>query len=201
MLERFGRLVRPILCADGEPMDVTCTCERDLTEAQSEEIRRLQNLAFPKAEEFRVQRWWHSPLSDDEKWFGARLNGQLIGSLRMLFRAIPTPIGPVRIAGLGNVCSHPDHRGCGAASACLKAAAESIAKDVDFGFLFCGDPVLAFYAKHGWQEVGNTFAMLEGGPDGPRISALPHGHAMILPGKRPTSDWPEGEIDLNGSDW
>ncbi len=183
-------------------MNITCTRERDLTDAHSEEIRHLQNLAFPQAEEFLVQRWWHTPLLADECWLGARDDaGVLIGSARLLFRTIGSAAGEFTIGGLGNVCSHPDRRGCGAASACLKAAAAVIADEADFGFLFCGEPVRPFYAKHGWEVTDNLLAMLEGGPDGPRIVNTPHGCAMIHAGQRPLSEWPEGEIDLNGPDW
>ncbi|KKN73740.1 hypothetical protein LCGC14_0397860 [marine sediment metagenome] len=182
-------------------MDVTCTIECDLSDRMAEDIRQLQQAAFPTAEEFLTQRWWHTPLSDNERWVGARTGDKLIGSVRLLFRTITTPAGELVVGGLGNVCSHPDCRGQGVASACMRAAAEVIEREADFGFLFCGETVRDFYAKLGWQTVSNVFWMLEGGSDGPRVSDTPHGYAMIHPGRQSMDDWPKGEIDLNGPDW
>ena len=182
-------------------MDVTCTIECDLSDRMAEDIRQLQQAAFPTAEEFLTQRWWHTPLSDDECWVGARTDGKLIGSVRLLFRTITTPAGERVVGGLGNVCSHPDYRGQGAASACMRAAAEVIEREADFGFLFCGDGVLRFYEHLGWQVVDNDVRYQLHDEDAASQARAPHGHAMAHPGRRSMDDWPKGEIDLNGPDW
>ena len=183
-------------------MDVTCTIESDLSDGQAEDIRQLQQAAFPGAGEFTTQRWWHTPPGEDEKWLTARNdNGKLIGSARLLFRTIVTAEGELTVGGIGNVCSHPDCRGQGAASACMRAAAEVIEREADFGFLFCGDGVLRFYEHLGWQVVDNDVRYQLRDEDAASQARAPHGHAMAHPGRRSMDDWPKGEIDLNGPDW
>lgn len=183
-------------------MDVTCTTERDLTDAQKEDILRLQREAFPTASEFTTQRWWHTPCGEGEKWLAARNDdGKLIGSVRLLFRTIVTAAGELTVGGIGNVCSHPDCRGQGAASACMRAAAQVIEREADFGFLFCGNGVLRFYEHLGWQVVDNDFRyQLHDDAAASKVDT-PHGYAMVHPGRRSMNDWPKGEIDLNGPDW
>jgi len=177
-------------------MEVTCTIEHDLTDALGEEIRRLQQMAFGATDEFAAQRWWHTPLSDDEKWFTVRQDGKLIASARLLFRIISTPDGDVLVGGVGNVCSHSDYRGCGAAKACLRAAAEMIQREADFGLLFCGEAVREFYERLGWQVVDNLVRYCYGGEE---MTKSPY--TMVHAGRQAMKDWPAGEINLNGPDW
>ncbi|MHC4563123.1 MAG: GNAT family N-acetyltransferase [Planctomycetota bacterium] len=182
-------------------MNTTCTLERDLTAEHAEEIRRLQQAAFPGTPEFPTQRWWHTPVDENERWLGARVDGELIGSVRLLFRTIITTGGERAIGGIGNVCSHPDHRGQGAAAACMQAAGQEIAREADFGILFCGEPVRTFYERLGWQVVDNELYVRPAGAAGERVRSTGHGYAMIRPGRLPVEQWPTGEIDLNGPDW
>ena len=182
-------------------MDTTCTIERDLTAEHAEEIRCLQQAAFPGTTEFLTQRWWHTPVADDEWWLGARVDGELIGSARLLFRTIVTTGGERVIGGIGNVCSHPDRRGQGAAAACMRAAAEEIGREADFGVLFCGEAVRGFYERLGWQVVDNELYPRPAGAGGERVRSTGHGCAMISPGRQTLDEWPAGEIDLNGPDW
>lgn len=182
-------------------MDITCVKEPDLTAEQKQEIRDLQHAAFPSTAEFTVQRWYHTPPGDDEKWFAARIDGELIGSVRLVFREVSTAAGDFRVGGIGNVCSHPSRRGGGAAKACMTAAAGAIRREADFGLLFCGEPVRRFYESLGWRTVENLFHYRPGTAHAPLVTRVPSDYAMILPGRRGAGDWPAGEIDLLGPDW
>ena len=182
-------------------MDISVTLELELTAEQKQEIRELQHVAFPSADEFATQRWYHTPPCDDEKWFGARADGELIGSVRLVFRDVSTEAGDLRVGGIANVCSHPSHRGRGAAKACLMAAAGAIQRDADFGLLFCGEPARLFYEGLGWQTVDNLFHYRPGTAHAPLVTQVPSDYAMIRPGRRSVDAWPGGEIDLNGPDW
>ena len=182
-------------------MDIGCIIEPDLTAEQKQEIRELQYAAFPSTEGFATQRWYHSPPCDDDKWFAARADGELIGSVRLLFREVSTDAGDFVVGGIGNVCSHPGHRGSGAAKACLMAAAGAIQRGADFGLLSCGEPVRPFYESLGWQKVDNLLHYRPGTAHAPLVTGAPSDHVMILAGRRSVDDWPDGEIDLNGPDW
>ena len=122
-------------------MDIIRTLEKDLTPEGDREILDLQHAAFTKTAEFAHQRWWHSPAQDDDLWFGVRDDaGKLISSIRVVHRLARTTDGERLLAGIGNVCSHPEARGSGAASMCMTAVSEYIADEggADFGLLFCG---------------------------------------------------------------
>jgi len=185
-------------------MNVTCTQESDLTEAQRQEILDLQHAAFPKVAQFARQRWWHTKLSPQELWFMARDDdGRLIGSVRVVPRRIATGAGDLDVAGAGNVCSHPAARGSGAASACMRAFVERLAEGLaDYGVLFCGPDLRAFYEKFSWRVADNEIEYVDA-QGGSRKRSDPNrkGHMMIHAGRRPADDWPEGLIDINGPDW
>lgn len=183
-------------------MQTEQTFERDLSPARAEEIRRLQEAAFPGTPEFRVQRWYHTPEAGDDLWFGARREGRLIGSARLVHRRIDTVGRALDVGGIANVCSHPDARGQGAAAACMEAAQRYIASGgrVDFGLLFCSE-ARGFYEKLGWRTVENPLYIRDPHGDRQRTHASPTEYAMIFPGRQGFEQWPDGAIDLNGMDW
>ncbi len=183
-------------------MAVTHIYERELTEALKNEILQLQHAAFAQQPLFVHQRWCGTPLADDDLWFIMRMGERLTASVRLVHRNIVTPKGKFAVGGVANVCSHPDARGTGAAGACMTAAQEYIAdsSNIDFGLLFTGS-AYGFYSKLGWHDVSNPIV-----PRDDKGVRLPPkhgngGHSMIFPGSCPLSEWPEGEIDLNGPDW
>jgi aminoglycoside 2'-N-acetyltransferase I len=164
----------------------------------------LQHLAYPGTVEFACRRWCHSPLAGDDLWFLYRRDGQLAGSCRLLHRRAKAGDDELVLGGIGNVCSHPDARGIGAAKACMLAAAEYMLQSgkVDFGMLFCRERVVGFYRKVGWREIENDIVSASR----PRVpqTASPRGgggYVMIHPGRKSLEQWPAGAIDLNGEDW
>lgn len=180
-------------------MDVTCISERDLTPCQAGEILLLQHLAYPDTPHFAMRRWCHSPLEGDDLWFAFRRQGRLVGSLRLLHRRTKTVSGEMVLGGIGNVCSHPDARGQGAARACMRAAAEYMrhGDKIDFGMLFCAKGVLEFYGKLGWRRISDEVLRA---PETGQSEPV-RGFAMICPARRGLEDWPGGTVDLNGDDW
>lgn len=178
-------------------MNITTTIERNVTGVHAEEIRALQESAFPQTEEFRTQRHWHTPLAADDCWIGARTDGQLVGSVCIMFRTITTPAGDFRIGGIGNVCSAPAARGKGAAKACMNTAGAIIGSTCDFGLLGCGDAVLAFYESLGWSRIDNDVIWTDAAGN----RAVHDPNVMIFPGRQTLADWPTGTIDLNGPNW
>lgn len=185
-------------------LEIACTPERDLPATVAEEIRQLQQEAFAATAEFVRQRWWHTPLSEDELWFTARRSGRLIASVRVVRRVIRCGGREWTVAGVANVCSHPAHRGAGAAAACMRAVGRRIAQggEFDFGLLFCGPKVKAFYEKLGWREIDNDMVFVDFATGRPRRSdPNSPGSAMISPGRCDLDKWPQGEMNINGCDW
>ena len=184
-------------------MDVTVVAERDVMPERQREILLLQHAAFPGTGEFAYQRWYRTPLSDDDLWFLARRGGQFIGSVRLLHRRITTVRGDLAIGGVANVCSHPSARGSGAARACMLGAQQYIAGGTrtDFGMLFTGPKVREFYAKLGWRGVKNPLVYADESGNAVRVSPEAERCVMIFASSRPLEQWPEGEININGPAW
>ena len=184
-------------------MNTTITAEKDLTAEGAEEIRAIQNAAFTNQPLFVHQRWYGIELADDDLWFGVRREGRLVASVRVLHRRILTPRGELTVGGIGNVCSHPAARGTGAAKACMRAVGDYLTGggQVDFGMLFGGHAVHDFYASLGWEDIDNELASLNADGERRVHPASGQGHTMIYPGRKPLSEWPTGQIDLNGHAW
>jgi GNAT superfamily N-acetyltransferase len=164
------------------------------------EILLLQHLAYPGTVEFACRRWCRSALAEDDLWFLFRRDGRLVGNCRLLHRRARAGENELVLGGIGNVCSHPDARGIGAAKACMLAAAEYMRQSgkVDFGMLFCGKAVAGFYRKLGWREIENDVIRSMSPPVG---AERVHGPVMICPGQKTLEQWPAGPVDLNGENW
>lgn len=83
----------------------------------------------------------------------AREDGQIIGHIALLFRAIRMGDQIVQIIGLAEVATHPTHEGKGVATALLKETIRQSKQSLaDFIILFGTHPI---YAKHGFQKYAN----------------------------------------------
>lgn len=181
---------------------VNVTAERELDQPLAARIADVQLAAFPKTTEFAYQRWWHTPPAPDDLWFTLSRSGQVIGSVVVIHRTILAGPSRLTVAGIGNVCSHPDHRGEGAARQCMRKVQEYIAghRTLAAGLLFCGVSVRGFYARLGWQEIANPLRHVQ--PDGqPVWTDCRQRGGMAYPGRVALADWPTGLVDLQGPDW
>jgi len=69
---------------------------------------------------------------------------------------VRTPRGVMRVAGIGGVATHPDHRQRGLSSALLADAHDKMRADgAHVGFLSTGIP--DFYRKLGWEYAGRQW--------------------------------------------
>ncbi|NLF30842.1 MAG: GNAT family N-acetyltransferase [Planctomycetes bacterium] len=158
--------------------------------ATDEAICHLQRRAFPATEEFRHGRYWiHRPGPDDLyvlAWQDDRLVGQTV-----LYQAT-APQG--RLACLGNVCSDPDVRRGGYASACVRRALDEAGRlGVDWTLLFCAPATVEFYRRLGFETVGNEVRFTR--PDGSTRPHPPGDAAMVAAvSGRP---WPDGPVVLD----
>ncbi len=103
---------------------------------------------------------------------------------------------PVRVAGVGGVATNNELHGRGYARKAMNYATTFMRDEmkVEFGLLFCLDPLKPFYAQQGWQLVTAPVWVLQ--PTGRILSPL---NVMVLPfdGRA----WPEGTIELGSLPW
>lgn len=90
------------------------------------------------------------------------------------------------VAAVMNVCTDPDCRGRGYASALIRSAHEEAATHatVDFAALFAGLEQAAFYERFGYFHP-------DGGPEFFYVAPLRDGDEAI--------PWPEGRVDTRGT--
>ncbi len=171
-------------------MRVDVVAESQVDPPTDAAIRRLQRRAFPATEPFRHGRYWiHRPRPDDLyvlAWQEDRLVGQTV-----LYRASARQGS---LACLGNVCSDPDVRGSGVASACVRRARQEAERlGADWMLLFCGPGTAKFYERLGFRAIDSDVRFAR--PDGTTRGHPPGDMGMALSvGERP---WPAGRIELD----
>ena len=80
------------------------------------------------------------------------LDGKLVSALQICEREVRVGSARIRMGGIGNVATHPDHRRKGYSSRLLRdAIAVMLAHGMDFSVLFTG--IQPFYEKAGWCSV------------------------------------------------
>lgn len=79
------------------------------------------------------------------------VDGRIVASLRLWDRMMRVGSCPVRMGGIGAVCTHPDWRGAGYATALMQELISYMrSADYDLGVLFSIIPG-AFYRRLGWE--------------------------------------------------
>ena len=81
------------------------------------------------------------------------VNGRIVATLRIWEREMRVGACVVRMGGIGGVCTHPEHRGAGYASAMLEDAIDYMrASGYDLSVLFSIIPC-GFYRRLGWACI------------------------------------------------
>jgi aminoglycoside 2'-N-acetyltransferase I len=103
----------------------------------------------------------------------------------------------VTVGGVGGVITRGDAQARGYASLALERATTFMRDelDVEFGFLFCRDPLVPFYKRHGWQLL-DVPVTVEQGEEPSLVIPI---NAMVLPfaGRA----WPQGAVTLESLPW
>jgi GNAT superfamily N-acetyltransferase len=103
---------------------------------------------------------------------------------------------PVKVCGVGSVVTALKAHGKGYASYAMRHVKTLMCEQwgVDFGLLFCRDPLVPFYERLGWQRLQEPVEIEQ--PSGPIPFPL---NVMVLPCRAET--WPTGRVKLNGLPW
>lgn len=132
-----------------------------------------------------------------ELHFVVEAAGRPVSHVGVLRHEVAVAVRRVVVGGVGGVITRPEVQGSGYASLALERAAAFMRDelDVEFGFLFCRDPLVAFYERHGWRLVSEPVTVQQG-EDPPLVMPL---NSMILPFANRA--WPSGPVDLESLPW
>jgi predicted N-acetyltransferase YhbS len=178
-------------------MRVDLAVEPDLAEPVDAAIRRLQVRAFPRTERMRNSRHDVHVARPGDVHVLAWAEDVLVGQVVVFWAEGRTADRRMPLACLGNVCSDPDYRGRGLASACMTRAMELAAdKEVEAVLLFCGREVEGFYARFGFATIDNPLHCTR--VDGTTYLCDHHDRCMAaLAG----DDWPSDAVTVDIEDF
>ena len=125
-----------------------------------------------------------------------KVEGEAVSHVGIVERTVAVAGQPIRVGGVGAVATAPRWQRRGLARQLMEKAAAFMRADlrVEFGLLVCGDHMLPYYGRLGWQVAPGPLLVEQ--PQGKII--LPT-NTLVLPlaGK----PWPAGTIDLCGLPW
>lgn len=123
--------------------------------------------------------------------------GRAVSHVGVLRHTIAVGERRVTVGGVGGVITRGDAQGSGYASLALERAATFMRDelDVEFGFLFCRDPLVPFYERHGWHLIDAPVTVSQD-EDPPLVMPL---NSMVLPFAR--RQWPQGPVNLESLPW
>lgn len=172
-----------------ENLQVVIRHTDELKESERREIDEVDHLAF-MGEEDEIE--W----SPSEWYVLGKLAGRIVSHVGILKRRIRVGELFLEVGGVGGFATLPDYQQRGFGSTVLRRADEFMRLDLrlEFGLLVCGQDMIAFYSKHGWQITDAEMLFLSHG-----TKHVFHDTIMVIRlGERP---WPEGTIDLCGAPW
>ena len=175
--------------------------ERDVTPELDARIRAALVASFPRdAATFSRSRGWHGSMPAYSAVLETSGPGsQVIAHVSVVDRTVAVDGRPVRVAGVQNVCTVPEHRGKRLAERVLGVAMdEARRRGFDCGLLFCDRSMERVYGRGGWVALPRRTIVRVEAPGREVPMTILHG-LMYLPLARP--DFPPGEVHLRGNDW
>ena len=124
------------------------------------------------------------------------VDGQAASHVGLIDHTVDVSGQRVRVGGVGGVATNGELHGRGYAQKTLRYAEQYMRDEmkVEFGLLFCLDPLKPFYERQGWLLLGEPVWIEQ--PAGRMVSPL---NVMVLPfGDRV---WPQGSVDLRSLPW
>jgi len=174
-------------------------------------VRALQVRAFPRTADFRESRFYRHRARPGDLLVLA-FEGERLAGATSLFFATARPsarpdASPLRLAGLGNICSDPDPalRGQGYAAACVRRALEEArAACAAFALLFCREALAPYYARFGFRPVENELLLVAAGAASSGSYRRDHHDLRLVAALAIRAEeagdaqgWPEGELLLD----
>jgi predicted N-acetyltransferase YhbS len=174
--------------------------ETALTEADHRALSALLTAAFPAHAAAFTLRSWNMARKEARLWL-ADGAGVPVAHLALERRLVAVGDRDVLIAGVGEVAVAPGRQRTGLGAALMRELRPRLQAELaaDFGYLQCGENVAGFYARAGWTRFANPARYLD--PADERTVLEADWPTMVMPGRRPLTDWPEGLVDLRGLPW
>ncbi|WP_372967183.1 GNAT family N-acetyltransferase [Microbacterium sp.] len=112
----------------------------------------------------------------------------------------------VTVAGTGGVLVHRDWRSRGAGRRVMTHAQQAMRDDdrVEFGYLGCREEVASFYERTGWSRVNAVERHVSMTDAQETVTSAGAPILIFCAGASPrvgAEQWPQGDIDLNGTPW
>lgn len=177
--------------------DLRILNESDITPDFDNRIRHTLTLCFPhRAENFKTHRWLNHNCPDFTVVVDHHYT--IVAHLAVVERMITVGPSQLKVAGVALVGVDPNHRGQGVSTRILRyAMMEAERRGYDMGMLFCQEKVKNVYERHGWKEIQHRY-----------FAHMDNGHHCPLPDDRlrmyfplHMDDFPEGNVDLDGTRW
>ena len=167
-------------------MKIELKADNELTASERLGLEHLSAEAFPPdgTDTAWAQNDWHVLV-----WEG----DEIVSHVEIVERTALVGGAPMRLGGIGGVSTLKAWRKRGLAETAMKVAMGHLHQPmaVDFGLLICGDALIPYYGKFGWNLIAEQMWI-----DQPKGRVLFKAHVMVLPVRK--TEWPQGEIDLCG---
>ena len=163
----------------------------ELTAADRQQLDAMLDRAFAD-EDFDHQYYWAK--NDWNLWL--RFEDDIVSHVGVVDRTIAVGGLPLRVGGVGAVATAQAWRRRGCARQLMETAAVFLCDQlhVAAGLLICGDKMVPYYGRLGWQAVPGPLLI-----DQPQGKVVMSGNIMVLLFSE--TPWPAGTIDLCGLPW
>ncbi len=178
----------------------TSRWETALTTADHTALSALLAAAFSNEDGGFTTQSWGWARKEARLWL-ADSAGRPVAHLAVERRLVDVGGAEVLVAGVGDVGVSPDLHGQGVGAALMAELGRRLRTDfaADFGFVQCSDDVVGFYRSSGWTPVPNVVRRVD--PEDERTVREGLWPALVMAGRRPLPEWPDGLVDLRGLPW
>lgn len=173
--------------------------EQDVSPDLDKEIRDILVECFPADREYFGRRsWWHCvPVY---RVIGRDSKGAIVAHAAVVDRTVVVgdELTKMRVAGVQSFCVSRVHRGTDLSRRMMFIAMEeAIKRRFDAGLLFCIPELEAVYAGMGWRRLKSNVYIRD--EEKGKIPIPARNITMYYPPGK--SQFPSGDVDLNGTDW
>ncbi len=162
-----------------------------LSPAEDQALRALFKLCFKRELAYLDRQRFFRELPP-HRWMIFDESDAIIAHIAVYDKVLGTPNGLLPVAGVAEVCTHPDHRGQGMARAIL-AEIHTWASEQGFGWIMLFGSH-AIYGGSGYQCIDNPIRALDYQSGEWETETLEY--ALVCP--LGDEAWPSGTIDLRG---